>query len=171
MQNKYIDTLYPGVSISIMNSMIAASSDLKIRDSKVKLKLCFLGCMKRKIKGFDILAESILMLPKDKQLQVQPVCIGDPPKNSLKYMSCKSITFLGFEKTSWKYFKLFDYLVRPSRLEGLGRAGVEAMVFDLPVVTSGVGGIKEYISNDVNGFLVPLNTSKSYKELWLKLFS
>jgi len=171
IKDKYIDVLYPGVSQNFLNSMAEVPTGLKTRSDKVRLKLCFLGSMRRKIKGFDILADSILALPKEEQDKIQLYCMGDAPKNIDTYKSCQSIVFLGFDSNPWKHFSFFDYLVMPSRLEGLGRAGAEAMALGLPVITSGVGGIKDYIFNDLNGFIVRSNKPDDYKSIWQKLLA
>jgi len=169
IKNKYIDVLYPSMSRNYLKSIAKADSDLAPRSEMVKLKLCFLGSMVRKIKGFDILAESITSLSLEQQRQIQLWCIGDKPKNVADLEKCESLTFLGFDKNPWRHFKKFDYLVMPSRLEGLGRAGAEAMNLGLPVITSGVGGIKEYITNDVNGYIVESNKASDYSKIWEKL--
>jgi|GEM_PF-2227682 len=171
IKNKYIDVLYPGVSKEFLENKALEYTNLLAETKDTKLKLGFLGSMKRKIKGFDVLANSILSLPKDLQKQVKLYCIGDQPKNISKYKNCESIVFLGFDKNPWRHFKAFDYLAMPSRLEGLGRAGAEAMALGLPVVTSGAGGIKEYITNDKNGYLIPSNKPEDYKRLWIQLLN
>ena len=172
IRGKYIDVLYPGVSTKFMTSMAKEASELiKGEDHDIELRLCFLGSMRRKIKGFDILAESILNLSKKDQKKIRLYCIGELPKYSDRYQECESLVFVGFDTNPWRHFKFFDYLVMPSRLEGLGRAGAEAMALGLPVITSGVGGIQEYILNNDNGFLIRSNKADDYRTLWKQLLA
>ena len=49
----------------------------------------------------------------------------------------------------------FGYFVAPSRTEAQGVAMCEAMACGLPVIATMVGGIPEFIQNEVNGLLVP----------------
>lgn len=44
-------------------------------------------------------------------------------------------------------------MVLPSRCEGLGRVGIEAMAAGVPVIGSNVGGIPALVRDDENGFL------------------
>jgi len=98
IKNKYIDVLYPGVSQDFLEGRALEYTNIISDGKNIKLKLGFLGSMKRKIKGFDVLANSILSLPKDLQKQVRLYCIGDQPKNIDKYKNCESIVFMGFDK-------------------------------------------------------------------------
>ena len=53
------------------------------------------------------------------------------------------------------YLCTADVSVLPSVDEGLGRALMEAMALEMPVIGSNVGGIPELIDNNVSGILVP----------------
>ena len=46
-----------------------------------------------------------------------------------------------------------DIYAHPSRREGLGLASLEAMASGLPLVTSNVQGIPDYIENGVTGYM------------------
>lgn len=52
------------------------------------------------------------------------------------------------------HFAAARVLVLPSLSEGMGRVVVEAMLLDIPVIGSRVGGIPDMITDGVNGFLV-----------------
>ena len=49
----------------------------------------------------------------------------------------------------------FDLFAFPSINEGMGKALVEAMALEKPVVASRIGGITDLVNDGVNGLLVP----------------
>lgn len=63
----------------------------------------------------------------------------------------------------------FGYFVAPSRVEAQGLAMCEAMACGLPVITTNVGGIPEFVKNEVNGLIIspekPLILRKTIKRL------
>lgn len=61
--------------------------------------------------------------------------------------------FLGYRKDVPDILNAADIYAHPSRREGLGLACLEAMHFGLPLVTSNVQGIPDYVKNGITGFL------------------
>ena len=53
------------------------------------------------------------------------------------------------------YLNLFDIFVHPSLKEPFGIAIIEAMYLKKPVISTNVGGPKNYIDHGVSGLLVP----------------
>lgn len=64
------------------------------------------------------------------------------------------VRFVGWRTDALRLLALMDILVHPSLSEGFGRAVLEALALGLPVVVSGVGGLREIIADGRNGFLV-----------------
>ncbi|OUQ33622.1 glycosyltransferase family 4 protein [Massilimicrobiota timonensis] len=72
------------------------------------------------------------------------------------------VTLLGFRKDIAALLQSSDLFAFPSKREGLGLAAIEAMASGLPLITSNIQGIKDYLiegitgyscnSNDVNAF-------------------
>ena len=64
-----------------------------------------------------------------------------------------ALTLCGFQEDVAPFYKIMDLNVLPSPREGLGLAVVEAMAAGAPTVGAGSGGIKEIITDGVDGFL------------------
>ncbi len=52
-------------------------------------------------------------------------------------------------------YNLADIILVPSRVEAFGLVAVEAALFAKPVIASDVGGITDFITNNITGILVP----------------
>ncbi|WP_158096081.1 glycosyltransferase family 4 protein, partial [Cloacibacillus sp. An23] len=68
-----------------------------------------------------------------------------------KYGLEKRVYLLGFRTDVIELLKSSDVFVFPSRREGLGLAALEAMTSGLPLITTYVGGIKDYTQDGVTG--------------------
>ena len=63
------------------------------------------------------------------------------------------VSFLGYRKDVPQIMRAADIYAHPSKREGLGLASLEAMACGLPLVTSNVQGIPDYVENGVTGFM------------------
>ena len=80
----------------------------------------------------------------------------------------KKVIFLGFRQDICELCHTADISVFPSKIEGLGLAGIEAMAAGVPLVSSNVHGILDYVldgktgftasPNDVDGFAKAIKT-------------
>ena len=75
------------------------------------------------------------------------------------YSQEKNIRLLGYRTDTDELCKIGDCFVHPSLREGLGLAPLEAMASGLPLISSYVGGIKDYTQNGKTGYCLidPLN--------------
>ena len=64
-----------------------------------------------------------------------------------------NVYFAGQVENVGDYLAAFDVFLYPSRHEGLGSVVLDAMVFELPVIATDVGGIPEIIEDGTNGYL------------------
>lgn len=64
------------------------------------------------------------------------------------------VTFTGWRDDVLEVVSLMDILVHPSLAEGFPRAVLEALALGKAVVVSRVGGLREFIKDGKNGFLV-----------------
>ena len=60
--------------------------------------------------------------------------------------------------------KVVDIFAHPSQREGLGIAALEAMAAGLPMVTSNIQGLKDFVEDGVNGFTFEPNDVDGYKK-------
>ncbi len=64
------------------------------------------------------------------------------------------VKFLGFRTDIYELYHAADISALPSRIEGLGLAGIEAMAAGVPLVASNVHGILDYVINGKTGYAV-----------------
>lgn len=64
------------------------------------------------------------------------------------------VIFLGFRTDIPELCNTADISAFPSRIEGLGLAGIEAMAAGVPLVSSNVHGILDYVKNGETGFAI-----------------
>lgn len=110
------------------------------------------------------------------------ICGKGPLKEDLDALSTSlgvHTIFLGFRRDIPELCKTADISAFPSRIEGLGLAGIEAMAAGVPLVSSNVHGILDYVidgktgftcdSEDVEGFAVAIDKLASSEELREKM--
>lgn len=111
-------------------------------------------------KGWDTLVKSARIL-LDRGINVSYRIVGGGKevlqlKQLIRNLGLDNIVdYLGPQKYSElpKVFSSFDLFVFPTKLEeSLGLVGLEAMASGIPVVGSRIGGITDYLIDEVNGF-------------------
>lgn len=65
---------------------------------------------------------------------------------------CERVKFLGFRNDIPELCNTADIGVFPSRIEGLGLAGIEAMAAGVPLISSNVHGILDYVIDGETGY-------------------
>ncbi|HLI42910.1 MAG TPA: glycosyltransferase [Acidimicrobiales bacterium] len=107
-------------------------------------------------KGLDILIRAMASLP-----DCRLILAGEGPcRGSLEELSRalgveERVAFVGLVDASWPEALGLDVVAVPSRNEGFGLTGVEAMRAGLPVVASDVGGIAEVLGRHGTVFVPP----------------
>lgn len=108
------------------------------------------------------------------------ICGKGPLEQSLRNLAedmgaGKQIHFLGYRQDVLDIVRQADVFALPSMREGLGLAGLEAMLCGLPILSSDASGPRDYMENgktgfmyhpdDVSGFEGGIRTLKSHPEL------
>ncbi len=83
---------------------------------------------------------------------VRLLLIGDGPKHLKRDLQGQDIVITGFVTDIASYLKACDIFVMPSLTETTSLATLEAMAVGLPVVSTRVGYIQEYLTHGLNGF-------------------
>ena len=76
-----------------------------------------------------------------------------PEERALRESAGANVRFLGFVADTARLYDAVDFLLMPSRFEGLPMALLEAMAMRVPVVASRLDGIAEVIADGVEGLL------------------
>lgn len=109
-------------------------------------------------KGWDTLLKAAKIL-SDKEINPVVRIIGggaevDEMLQMITELGLKNVEYIGPVEYSKlpAYYRQFDIFVFPTRLEeSLGLVGLEAMASGVPVVASKIGGIQDYLCDNVNG--------------------
>jgi glycosyltransferase involved in cell wall biosynthesis len=158
------DKNYISKSSVIWNStkLSSASCHEKLRKDKVVLGL--VGRLSR-IKGQDLLIESLSKLPLNKRSKILVKLKGDvvPGNEAYKeYLKSKVkekglsnlIEFCGFVKTKDLWADIDIALVPSVYPEAFGIVAIEAMANSLPVIAAGHGGLVEIVDHGHTGYLI-----------------
>jgi glycosyltransferase involved in cell wall biosynthesis len=102
--------------------------------------------------GLDDVLRALPKLPR-----VRFVILGTgPDENKLKTLAkdlgvSERVEFVGHVDHSrmMEYLNRADIFIRPSRSEGMGNSSIEAFAAGLPVIATQVGGLMDFITNDV----------------------
>ncbi len=136
--------------------------------SKGAFYFCFAGSLVYE-KGVEFLIRAFLGI-SDPGLRL--LILGEGPKRACFERLAGNddrISFLGFRRNAVEYIRASDAFVFPSLYEGLGGAVIEAMAVGTPIIASDSEGIRDLISNDKNGLLVPAKDAKRLKEALEKI--
>ena len=148
------------------NAVIELSQEAKKVKRSKGVQLSIVGTVTEG-KGQIVAIRAVAEL-KNRGVDANLWVIGRVTENYQKYLNeeirklgvKENITFLGFMTNPYTYMKSSDAVVVCSPHEAFGRATVEAMLLDVPVIGSNSGGTAETITNNVTGFLFkPLDAS------------
>jgi glycosyltransferase involved in cell wall biosynthesis len=76
----------------------------------------------------------------------------------------RNVKFTGWRDDSLNVMNMMDIIIHPSLAEGFSRSVLEAMALGKTVISSNVGGERDTIEENFNGFLVEAKNSKVIAE-------
>ncbi len=172
-------TVYNGVSdVAHLGSCL--NWPVALRESGVLNICCFASVVP--FKGYHHLLKAMSLLnERGFAERIHLYCIGDFVISHRKYqrwllklqqdLKLQNVTFTGWQTDPYSFYRVADIAVLPSisreilcidnevmrvyGSEGLPRMNLEAMWFEIPIVASDVGGVREQVQDEVNGFVVP----------------
>lgn len=115
------------------------------------------------MKGVDLLIKATALLLQRSERYLLLVAGEGPDRKSLGKLAQRlgiddRVRFLGFCRNVPDVMAAFDIGVVPSRFEPFGIVCLELMRMKIPVISSGVGGMAEYITDEQTGLLLKQNT-------------
>jgi len=119
----------------------------------------------RRVKGIPYLIEAMRFLQSEKNIHL--LLLGentDSPEimELIENSPMKdNIHIFGDRDDAINYLAASDIYVQPSIREGLGRAIMEAMSLEKPIIITDAGGCTELIENEKSGLIVPVKNAKA----------
>jgi glycosyltransferase involved in cell wall biosynthesis len=101
--------------------------------------------------------------------------VGDGPEKeklqttNYKLQTTKNIRFWGWQDNLERFYCQADVFLLTSNYEGWPQVVIQAAFFSLPILITNFSSAGEFIVNNKNGIIIPLNDSSSLKRAMLKL--
>lgn len=134
----------------------------EIKENGTPLKLLSVG-RNHWIKGYDVAIDACAVLARNNidftYTIVGGLGAGEEFQFQIAQMGLKNnVSFIGTKSQNkiWNLYRESDLLILPSHAEGIPNVVLEAMACGLPVISTSCGGVSDVISNDQNGWLVPV---------------
>lgn len=127
------------------------------------------------VKGFKYFIEACAIIEQQMPGSFRFLIIGEGPERTnleklvSEYQLEDVIYFVGFRKDVANCLRALDGYVNSSLSEGLGLAVMEALATGVPVVTTNVGGIKDFARHGENCLVVEPANSEQIAQALLKL--
>lgn len=123
----------------------------------------------RPVKAIDVFIRAAKMV-SEKCPTARFIVIGEGPEREMLEQLCAElgidslVIFMGRRLDISKILGCIDIGILSSNSESFSNAIVEYMAASLPVVCTDVGGAKEAVENNVNGYVVPSRDHKAMAE-------
>lgn len=140
------------------SEVVALRKALGLRDTDV-----IIGSVGRMLddatKRFSDLIQAFALVVKEiPNVKLVLVGEGQEKENYMRLANelhiAEKVIFAGYQNDVGSYYQLFDVFTLVSAHESFGLVLAEAMLHELPIVATNVGGMKYVVSNNETGFLV-----------------
>jgi len=129
--------------------------------------------------GVSDLVEGFALLKNKSDLSLKLLILGEGSERGKIEKIIKdnkleeSVILTGFVNQDEvpRYLAISNVFIRPSLSEGLGNSFLEAMAAGLPVIATPVGGIPDFLIDEVNGLFCQPGDPLSIADSLLKMFS
>lgn len=165
----------PGVGVDLRRFQVAEIDRKAYRDAlgipEEAILILSLGELIER-KNHEVIIRAIAQL-KRPDLHYA-ICGKGPLKDYLTALSQElgigeQVHLLGFRTDVPEICHAADIGAFPSKIEGLGLAGIEMMASGLPLVASNVHGILDYVKDGVTGFACPPDDAGAFADVIEKL--
>jgi glycosyltransferase involved in cell wall biosynthesis len=125
------------------------------------------------VKGVDVLLKALVKLPGNYRLVLAGTGDQETALNSLaRELGIEPrVKFMGFCKDVPALMAAFDIGVIPSRQESFGIVGIELMRMGVPVISTGVSGMADYMIDGDNALLVDVDSPDQIAECIQRIVS
>jgi len=160
VDEKKIITILNGVDIDMFKNKIDKNKERE--KFSLTMDVPVIGTIGRlvPVKDYKTLLYSLVEIKRQIQ-DIKLLLIGNGPlKNELEELVKKlglseNVLMLGERSDIPQLLKIMDVFVLPSLFEAMSRTILEALISEIPVVVTNVGGNSEVITHGSNGLLVP----------------
>jgi len=171
-QERKLITIHNGIDIKNINFLTKEKAQKKLINKTSPLVIGTIAEWTNN-KGLIYLLKAIKQI-KYKKFDLVLIGSGEnPDRKKMNQLTekYKNIHLIEFIPNAVKYLKAFDIFVLPSTKEGLPYTIIEAMIAEIPIIATNVGGIPEMIENNVNGILIEPKNSQILAEKILELIN
>ena len=159
----------PGVPSSVVYSVTAGFAPDPARVAALRAQwgeryvLVNVAALNAAQKGQPYLIEAARQLADSAPQLHFVLCGGGPDEAALRTQAqgLTNVEFHGHVENVGDYLAAADAFIFPSLSEGLGTTLLDAMKFDLPVISTGCDGIPEIVRHEDNGLLVPTRDAQA----------
>lgn len=131
------------------------------------------------LKGFDILIKAVAEVVNQGFDDLLVLIVGGEESNGQERLRLEAliqdldvenyVMLTGLRNDILGLMKASDMFVMPSRYEGLSVAMIEAMSCGLPIIASNGPGLRDFINDQQNGILFPVEDHKALAKCILRL--
>ena len=159
-----IEIIYNAIDFHLIENTKTAQGQAKknLGISEEDVVIGFVGRL-HEVKGVDLLIKAFAILLQESPHYLLVLAGEGPQRQVLERLTeelgiAERVKFLGMCKNIYEVVSAYDIGIIPSRQEPFGRIAVEFMRMKVPIVSSGVDGLAELVS-DGNTGLVPNENS------------